>query len=383
MKILIADDDDSGRGLLREILCTEGHDVMEAVNGREALKIASLRRPDLVISDGLMPVMDGFQFLRSIKSDENLRSIPFILYSSVYDGDDEYRLAVSLGAEAVISKPKAPSELLKEINEILNRSGSKASFHSKPGIVDDGQLFEERHTGIMTAKLEEKIIELEREVAERKRSQELHQKGKHAFLNMLEDINESYKELEDLFLRLITAMVNTLDAKSPWTKGHSERVAEFSETIARKMGLDDDGTKDIRLAGILHDLGKIGTYDYLLDKPSKLTDEEFIVIKRHPAKGAEILSGIKQLKKVIPLIRHHHERIDGKGYPDGLAGDEIPLGARILHVADSFDSMTADRPYRKSPGTDYAISELMRWSGSQFDSNVVAAFLEIIPVDKL
>ena len=178
-------------------------------------------------------------------------------------------------------------------------------------------------------------------------------------------------------------MVNTLDAKSPWTKGHSERVAEFSETIARNMGLDDDVTKDIRLAGILHDLGKIGTYDYLLDKPSKLTDEEFIVIKRHPAKGAEILSGIKQLKKVIPLIRHHHERIDGKGYPDGLAGDEIPLGARILHVADSFDSMTADRPYRKSPGTDYAISELMKWSGSQFDSNVVAAFLEIISVHKL
>ncbi len=257
------------------------------------------------------------------------------------------------------------------------------SAYSRPEMIDDGQLFEERHTGIVTAKLEEKILELEREVAEHKRSQELLQKGKDAFLNMLEDINESYKELEDLFLRLITVMVNTLDAKSPWTKGHSERVAEFSETIARNMGLDDDVTKDIRLAGILHDLGKIGTYDYLLDKPSKLTDEEFIVIKRHPAKGAEILSGIKQLKKVIPLIRHHHERIDGKGYPDRLAGDEIPLGARILHVADSFDSMTADRPYRKSPGTDYAISELMKWSGSQFDSNVVAAFLEIISVHKL
>lgn len=177
-------------------------------------------------------------------------------------------------------------------------------------------------------------------------------------------------------------MVSVLDAKSPWTKGHSERVAQYAEKIALAMGLDDEAIKDIHLASLLHDIGKVGTYDYLLDKPSKLTDEEFEIVKKHPASGASILEHIKQLNKIIPLVKYHHERLDGKGYPEGLKGEDIPTGARIIHVADTFDAIMADRPYRRSPGTDYAISELMRWSGSQFDSNVVAAFLEIISAHK-
>lgn len=213
--------------------------------------------------------------------------------------------------------------------------------------------------------------------AVKKREQDLIQ-SRDAFLNMLEDITESYHELEELFISLVSAMVDTLDAKSPWTKGHSERVAMYAEMIAKEMGFDEDAIKDIHLAGLLHDIGKIGTYDYLLDKPAKLTDEEFAIVKNHPAKGADILKGIKQLKTITPLVRHHHERIDGRGYPDGLKGDAIPLGARILHVADSFDSMTADRPYRPSPGIKYAVSELEKYSGAQFDPQAVKAFLNVI-----
>lgn len=202
--------------------------------------------------------------------------------------------------------------------------------------------------------------------------------SREAFLNMLEDNSEAYKTLEDLFIGIVTVMVNLLDAKSPWTKGHSERVSSIAEKIAREMGLDEDDVKDIRLAGLLHDIGKIGTYDYLLDKPARLTEEEFEMVKKHPAKGAEILSGIKQLKGILPFIRHHHERIDGRGYPDGIKGDDIPLQAKILCVSDSFDSMTADRPYRPSPGVEYAISELKRCSGTQFDPQVVDSFLKIL-----
>jgi HD-GYP domain-containing protein (c-di-GMP phosphodiesterase class II) len=129
---------------------------------------------------------------------------------------------------------------------------------------------------------------------------------------------------------------------------------------------------------LLHDIGKIGTYDSLLDKPERLTMEEFEIVKKHPFQGVEILQGVKQLHDIIPIIRYHHERIDGKGYPDGLKGEEIPILARILHVADSFDSMTSDRPYRPSPRIEYAISELKKHSGSQFDSYVVDAFLKVL-----
>ncbi len=204
------------------------------------------------------------------------------------------------------------------------------------------------------------------------------QRGRDAFLNMLEDISESYKELKDLFLKLVRVMVNALDAKSPWTKGHSERVSMYAEQIAMEMLIDGEEVKNIKLAGLLHDIGKIGTYDYLLDKPGKLTKEEFEIVKKHPVQGALILQEIKQLKDIIPYIRFHHEKLDGSGYPDRLKGDSIPLSARILHVADSFDSMTSDRPYRPAPGIDYALSELQKYKGIQFDHRVVDAFLRVL-----
>jgi putative nucleotidyltransferase with HDIG domain len=208
------------------------------------------------------------------------------------------------------------------------------------------------------------------------------QKGRDAFLNMLEDINESYKDLENLFLQLILVMVNALDAKSPWTKGHSERVSLYAEQIAREMSIDEDEVKEIKLAGLLHDIGKIGTYDYLLDKPGRLTKEEFDIVKKHPEQGANILKEIKQLQDIIPFILYHHEKLDGYGYPHKLEGNKIPLGARILHVADSFDSMTSDRPYRPSPGMNYALSELEKYKGIQFDQRVVEAFLKVLEESK-
>lgn len=196
--------------------------------------------------------------------------------------------------------------------------------------------------------------------------------------NTQQKLQDSEEELDSLFMNFVKAMVNTLDAKSPWTKGHSERVAGYAEQIAKEMGLEDEKIILLRLASLLHDIGKIGTYDYLLDKPETLTEEEFEAVKKHPDQGATILKEVKQLKDIIPLIRYHHERIDGKGYPEGLKGEEIPLCARILHVADSFDSMTADGPYRPSPGKEYAISELKRCNGTWFDPQVVEAFLKIL-----
>jgi len=202
--------------------------------------------------------------------------------------------------------------------------------------------------------------------------------SRDAFLNMLKDLDISFKELEKLYNSLIRAFVNAIDAKSPWTKGHSERVTDYSISIAKEMGLKEKEIETLRMAALLHDIGKIGTYDVILDKPGKLTDDEFALIKMHPVKGEEILRPIRQLQNLLPTIRSHHERMDGKGYPDGLEGDEIPLLARIICVADSFDSMTSDRPYRPAPPKEYAISEIKRCSGTQFDTQAVKAFLSVL-----
>lgn len=185
-------------------------------------------------------------------------------------------------------------------------------------------------------------------------------------------------DLENLFIGTVKSLSSAIDAKSPWTAGHSERVTKYALEIGKVMGLSEKELKDIELAGLLHDVGKIGTYEAILDKPGKLSEEELALMKKHPAKGAEILSTIKQLNEVIPAIRHHHEFFDGRGYPDGLKGESIPLSARILAVADTVDAMGADRPYRKGKPMDAIIAELKRCSGTQFDPKVILAFLKII-----
>ncbi|MBI5694264.1 MAG: GAF domain-containing protein [Nitrospirae bacterium] len=185
-------------------------------------------------------------------------------------------------------------------------------------------------------------------------------------------------DVEEMFIGVVTAMASAIDAKSPWTKGHSERVTNYAMMTAARMGLGQKDLDALRLGGLLHDIGKIGTYDEILNKAGKLTDEEFGLIRKHPDAGANILGPIKQFKDMIPIIRHHHERWDGRGYPVGLAGEDIPLLARILCVADSFDSMTADRPYRKSLGFEFAVEEIARCAGSQFDPEVARVFAEML-----
>jgi PAS domain S-box-containing protein/putative nucleotidyltransferase with HDIG domain len=202
--------------------------------------------------------------------------------------------------------------------------------------------------------------------------------SRDAFLNMLKEIDCSYKELKELFNSLILSFVNAMDAKSPWTKGHSERVTRYAISIAKEMGLKERDIENLRIAAFLHDIGKIGTYDVVLDKPGKLTEEEFQLIRIHPIKGAEILKPVRQLQELLPIIRHHHERMDGKGYPDGLKGEEIPLLSRIIALADSFDSMTSNRPYRPAPPIEYAISEIKTCSGTQFDPQASEAFLRVM-----
>ena len=187
-----------------------------------------------------------------------------------------------------------------------------------------------------------------------------------------------YGRMRDLYLSGIRTLAATVDAKDSYTRGHSERVAAYARAIAVELGLPQLEVETIELAGLLHDIGKIGVPDLVLQKPGRLDPDERALIMEHAALGAKILADNLALMPLVPLVRHHHEWYDGSGYPDGLSGDDIPLGAAIIAVADTYDTMTTDRPYRKAPGRERARAEILRCSGTQFNPRVVAAFLRTL-----
>ena len=187
-----------------------------------------------------------------------------------------------------------------------------------------------------------------------------------------------YEDLHILFISTVTSLANAIDAKSPWTKGHSVRVMQMATRLAREMELSSDVVERVRLGGLLHDIGKIGIIESLLDKPAMLDEDEFPPMRLHPEKGVAILAPIEQLRDVIPGILHHHERYDGSGYPEGLKGEAIPLEARIIGVADAFDAMVAERPYKPGHSVTEALVELRRCAGTQFDPVVVEHFARAV-----
>lgn len=185
-----------------------------------------------------------------------------------------------------------------------------------------------------------------------------------------------YQEMQAMFEGTIQSLASALDAKDAYTAGHSSRVAELAVELSARLGYQADDQKRIRMAGILHDIGKIGVEDSVLLKPGRLTPEEFEKIKAHPVLGYEILKGIRQFRYILPAVRHHHESWDGNGYPDGLAGNDIPRDAQVLAVADAFDAMTSDRPYRKGMPIEKVIEIFEDGRGSQWAADVVDALLD-------
>jgi putative nucleotidyltransferase with HDIG domain len=186
-------------------------------------------------------------------------------------------------------------------------------------------------------------------------------------------------EIRDMFTQTVKALAGAVDAKDPYTAGHSVRVQTIAKELGAELGVSEDDLEALEWGGLLHDIGKIGVPDAVLLKQGDLTRDERITMNAHPVKGEEIIKPVAKLAPELPVIRHHHEWYNGSGYPDGLLGEEIPWLARILHVADSFEAMTAARPYRMTPlSEETALNELRKWSGIQFDPKVVAAFERLI-----
>ena len=202
----------------------------------------------------------------------------------------------------------------------------------------------------------------------------------------VDNLKRAARENHELFINSIRALAAAIDAKDPYTRGHSERVARYSSLVAKEMGLPTEEIRRVRLSALLHDVGKIGIDDKILRKPTALTEEEFEIMKTHPAKGAAIMEVIPQLRDVIPGMKHHHERWEGGGYPDGLAGENIPLQARIVSVADTFDAMTTTRPYQRAMDLRFVFQRLRDLAGNRFDPAIVEALIqsyekgELVPI---
>jgi len=331
-RILVVDDEKMVATILARYLSQMGYSCVTAEDGFEALAKLSNDSYALALCDVRMPGMDGIELLKRIKEYDD--EVAVIMVTAV-DNREVAVEAMQAGAYDYVIKPFHLEEVLIGVQRAL----------------DNRRLLIER---------KQYQRDLERKVEERTR--ELAQKN---------------EELQRLFVSAIESIVLALQAKDEYTEGHSRRVSAHATAIARTLSLSEQEVEDIRLAALLHDIGKVGTKESILNKPGRLTDEEGAHIRSHPLIAASILEPITPLRETIAYIKHVHEAYDGSGYPDGLKGQQIPLGARIITVADVFDAMISPRPYRPALEVDEVLHYLRREAGRKFDPRVVESFFEI------
>ena len=326
-RIVVVDDDAIILKHANTILTEAGFKVTCLKNGRLLMDYIVMNPIDLLLLDIRMPEMDGFETmcaLRAWEKENSRKSIPVIFLTANDDADSEAK-GLSLGARDFIRKPFSSEALKIRVRNLLD------------------------------------LIRLQRDL--------------HG------EVVKKTAELESLSLHVVRTLAKTIDAKDAYTNGHSERVATYAKEIARRYGYSEERQDEIYMMGLLHDVGKIGVPDTVINKPGKLTDEEYMQIKKHPAKGAEILATISEMPKLVTGARWHHERFDGRGYPDGLKGEDIPEEARIIAVADAYDAMTSHRSYRDIIPQDHVKSEIENGMDTQFDAKFAKIMLEMIAED--
>ena len=323
--IVAVDDDVMTITMIGHCLSEEGIRVTAYTDGQEFLEHLTDELPDMVLLDVNMPRMNGFETLRRLRGKgAGYGKLP-VVFLTADDDEESEKTGLRMGAMDFIRKPIIPEVLSLRVSHCLELI---------------------RHHR-----------DLEKEVSEKK------------------------AENEQLFYHVVEALASAIDAKDTYTNGHSHRVAKYTRMIAERFGCEEEELDKLHIMGLLHDVGKIGVPSVIINKPGRLTDEEFAVIKSHPVIGSQILERIKEMPELAIGARWHHERYDGKGYPDGLKGEEIPQAARIIAVADAYDAMTSKRSYRDALPQDVVRSEIEKGRGSQFDPAFADIMLELIHED--
>jgi putative nucleotidyltransferase with HDIG domain len=338
-QILVVDDELSIREVLADGLESFGYAVVQAGNAADAFELVKLGGINLVLSDIEMPKENGLSLLRRIK-DHN-PEVDVIMVTGVVDFETAVG-TIRQGAADYVSKPFN----LDEVRIVVDRTIEKRR------LIRENRDYQQR---------------LELMVADRTR----------ALLSKNREVEGLYAELEESYESTLEAMITALDFRDNETLGHSRRVVEYAVMVAQSIGVVEPELTSIRRGAILHDVGKIGVSDAILRKPGKLDAAEWEEMKRHPEMGYQMLKHIRFLEPALRIVHSHQERWDGTGYPRGLKGAEIPLGARIFAAVDTFDAMTSDRPYRAALSIGEARDEIRRFSGIQFDPAVADAFLKI------
>lgn len=328
--ILVVDDDGINLKIAMLIL-KEQFEVLCANSGQVALNLLKRRIPDLILLDYRMPNMDGFEVMEQLQKVDEYKEIPVIFLTGDHDRETEMK-ALQKGAMDFITKPFVAEIMLQRVSRILELRRLQKN-------------------------LQEEVKIQTREAQERRR------------------------QVEQLSEEVMKTLANTIDAKDKYTNGHSVRVATYSREIARRCGKSAKEQQDIYYMGLLHDIGKIGIPDNIINKPGRLTEEEYQIIRQHPVIGSDILKNISQIPGIVTGARWHHERYDGKGYPDGLVGEEIPENARLIGVADAYDAMTSNRSYRKVLSQEIVRREIEIGKGTQFDPYFAKIMLEMIDED--
>jgi len=331
-RILVVDDEEAIREVVSTLLEAQGYQCTTCCNGRVALDTFGNDAFDLVLSDIVMPEMDGLKLLANLRSLDP--DVPVIMVTAMHD--------ISIALEAI--RAGAYDYILKPFEkDQLHLSVRRALEHRR--LVLENRTYQS---------------ELEQLVSER-----------------TEQLSIALRDLEQSYDHTLEALGGALDAKDAETEGHCQRVTAFTIEIARRMGVDKGLMRHIARGAFLHDIGKMGVPDQILRKPGPLTDEERKIMRRHCQIGYSVLERIPFLKEAAEIVLSHQEFFDGGGYPRGLKGEEIPLGARIFAVADTLDAMISDRPYRKAQPISAVRAEVQKFSGRQFDPRVVEVFLSI------
>jgi response regulator RpfG family c-di-GMP phosphodiesterase len=337
MRLLLVDDDDGLRALLRTTFEIFDLELDEADSAAMAARRISACKPDVIVLDVLMPGIDGIEYCGALRRDPQTKDIPVVLLT----GSDLSELHSS-GADALIKKPFSPLELLSVV-ERLAGGLTGVPLRSPRSVDSEEQL-------LLYASDLRHLVEIERQ--------------QRCLLNA------AYHDT-------VAALAGALESKDNGTRAHSNRVQRYAVELASLCAPELLNDPSIEYGFLLHDVGKIGIPDKVLQKPASLSVAERRLIETHTVLGEQMLEGVSFMSgPCLSVVRSHHERWDGSGYPDGLAGDEIPLGARVFAVADSLDAITSDRPYRRQQPWAYAVEEIAYESGRQFDPDVVEAFRE-------